>query len=1061
MSYQQPNAQINVEQIIESLERRWLDSATLPALPVWGQLDATTFYRVLAQSSFWGASQETSRPIDYEQYMEDLVSGVHGVGMPFVYLIIGGAKSVAVYVGMQGTGVDTLLRTSLEGTFPGIELAAQPESRLGSARKDTPLFAHYGRLTGIPTRKAGQPDSAPGKASGLRKGSNAEQIERLLRGLYGRTWGYLVRAAPVPGPQVVAQAQAGFVQITAAKNLVHWQFNRQAQTMRTVSNVEQQSISETHSYDQTNRQAEYCVELLERQLERLNRGKAQGMWNVDVVFFAADLATLGKARTLLQATFSGADSVPDPIRTVACGPGGGGGSTPPEGFATLLNSSELATLCQLSKEEFPGYAVRDYARFDTDLGASSHVTAPIPIGKVMDGTRPTGDWLVMDALDLAKHGLVAGVTGSGKTNTIFHLLDKLWAGGRGAPFLVIEPAKAEYRHLRSVAGLEHLRVYTLGDETVSPLRLNPFEFEINPQGRIHVQTHIDYLKSVFNAAFILYAPMPYVLETCLHEIYQDKGWDLTGGENRRIVPAQRSMISDYPVFPTLSDLYRKIDEVVDRLGYEERIQMDVKAGLKARIGSLRLGSKGLMLDTPRGVPFSQILSQPTVLELERMGNDDEKAFLIGILLTRLYEYRLVEARAARPAQARLWHVVVLEEAHRLLKNVPTEVGTEEANTKGHAVETFSNMLSEIRAYGQGVLIAEQIPTKLAPDAIKNTNLKLAHRIVAEDDRQVLGATMNLDDAQKSYISTLRAGQVVAYAEGADRPYLLSIPDFKGQSLKRAVTDAELAQEATIWRGAPPYTPALLARHVPTELRTSDVRDYVLGMLALPDFPAAFNRYFLSLVASPRLAVYGYNDLGQVIKRALQPRSDPEARAAATWAIVQAASDLLHDRGRRYAWFYHSVHEMLETLVGALADVAARFDNQVATLDALAAKHAPALGLFCKRYLNLVGRAPGPYSGCDFCPAQCRYRFEVAPLAADKSIQREFVAAIQQTKDDNAMWSKLASAARDAAKQVISEQAGQAALHGVAICVAAQIGPQLAFAGESQRKMVKNVKTVLG
>ena len=920
--------------------------------------------------------------------------------------------------------------------------------------KETPWL--YGRLTGIPTRKTGLAAhaSASKPAANL---PNAEQIERLLRGLYGSTWGYLVRAAPVPEPQIVAQAQAGLGQISAAKNLVHMQISEQQQTMRPISASEQHSQSRSVNQDQTNRQAEYCVELLERQLERLNRGKAQGMWTSDVFFFANDQPTLNKVRALLRAIFGGTDSMPDPIRTFACTPGG---VAQPEAFSTLLNSGELATLCQLPREEFPGYAVRDYARFDTDLvPAARPIAAPIPIGRVMDGARPTGDWLVIDTLDFAKHGLVAGVTGSGKTNTVFYLLDKLRA--QNVPFLVIEPAKAEYRHLRSVAGLDRLRVYTLGDETVSPLRLNPFEFEIGLQESIRVQTHIDYLKSVFNAAFVLYAPMPYVLDTCLHEVYQDKGWDLTSGHNRRVRPDQRGQANQYPVFPTLSDLYRKIDEVVDRLGYEDRIQMDVKAGLKARIGSLRLGSKGLMLDTPHGVPFGQILSQPTVLELELMGNDDEKAFLIGLILTRLYEYRWVEARTAHPGQNSLRHIVVIEEAHRLLKNVSTEVGTEEANTKGQAVETFSNMLSEIRAYGQGVLIAEQIPTKLAPDAIKNTNLKLVHRIVAEDDRQVLGATMNLDEGQQRFVTTLRAGQVVAYAEGADRSYLLNVPDFKSQSIKRVVGDDELKREAAAWRGSPPFTSAWLARHIPIEQRTSDLRDYALGATNQPGFAAAFNYYFLSLLESPRLAVYGFNDLRKDMRRAPHPPVDKDKNGVDAWAIIEAASDLLDDRGRRYAWFYNVVQDLREDLINALADIALNFENSAAALEQLTLKHAPVLDQFRQRYTRLVERAARPYAGCDFCSAQCRYRYEVAPLAADKSVQREFVAAIQQTKSDDEMWRKLARAAEDAAKQIINEQAGKAAVNGVAVCVAATLGPALDFASGSQKKVVKNMKAVVG
>jgi len=100
------------------------------------------------------------------------------------------------------------------------------------------------------------------------------------------------------------------------------------------------------------------------------------------------------------------------------------------------------------------------------------------------------------------------------------------------------------------------------------LRINPFEV---PPG-VLVQTHIDFLKSLFSAAFVLYPPMPYVLEQSIQEVYQDRGWDLATNTNFRG--------SDTPrLFPTLSDLAVKIGVVVDRMGYDDRITMDVKAGL--------------------------------------------------------------------------------------------------------------------------------------------------------------------------------------------------------------------------------------------------------------------------------------------------------------------------------------------------------------------------------------------------------------------------------------------------------------------------------------------------
>ena len=123
-----------------------------------------------------------------------------------------------------------------------------------------------------------------------------------------------------------------------------------------------------------------------------------------------------------------------------------------------------------------------------------------------------------------------------------------------------------------------------------------------------------------------------------------------------------------------------------------------------------------MLDTAKSIPIRELLGQPVVFELEDIGDDDIKAFVIGILLVQLYEYR-----KAAGGSHQLLGVLVVEEAHRLLKNVPSGEGN---NSRAKAVEFFCNMLAEIRSYGQGILIADQVPTKLASDTIKNTNLSL-------------------------------------------------------------------------------------------------------------------------------------------------------------------------------------------------------------------------------------------------------------------------------------------------------------------------------------------------
>ena len=264
--------------------------------------------------------------------------------------------------------------------------------------------------------------------------------------------------------------------------------------------------------------------------------------------------------------------------------------------------------------------------------------------------------------------------------------------------------------------------------------------------------------------------MPYVLEDCLYRIYEDKGWNLVTSTNFR---GRNEM-----AFPTLEDLYQKIDEVVEDIGYQGRTTMDIKAALKTRVKNLCLGGKGMMLNSRYSVPFSEIMTKPTVLELKYLGNDEEKAFMMGLILTSILEhYESLRSQDHRSLAAEgLSHLTVIEEAHRLLKNVPTEKSTEEmSNIKGKGIETFCNVLAEIRAYGEGVLISEQIPSKLASDVIKNSSLKIMHRLVSKEDRELMGDTMNLNHLQKRQAISLQAGEALFFSEGLDRPLMIKAP----------------------------------------------------------------------------------------------------------------------------------------------------------------------------------------------------------------------------------------------------------------------------------------------
>ena len=542
--------------------------------------------------------------------------------------------------------------------------------------------------------------------------------------------------------------------------------------LRTQLNVlrRYEDASERHRFD---------VERSERRMQELDAFREAGLWNVRLLAGAASAAELRQIAPVLVGS-SDTSRHPYRLRTALSGPWGGDADT--HTFADALaakvtdatdgadgasapfaaTAGTLAALAGLPRREVPGLRVLDAGYFDvtSETGAGTDEPA-IDLGQVLDGQERGVGTFRVPLSTLNRHAFVTGATGAGKSQTVRHLLEQLTRAD--IPWLAIEPAKSEYAAMGGrVAPLgKEVTVVNPSDPDVVPLSVNP----LAPEPGYPVQAHIDMVRALFMAAFDAEEPFPQIMSQALQRVYQDNGWDVVTGGGVPDAPVG-------PAVPTLEQLQKAAIDVIEDVGYGKDLGADVRGFVDVRLRSLRIGSAGRFFEGGHPVDIGELLRRNVVLAIEDVANDEDKAFLMGTLIIRIVEHLRMRARSERFTG--LAHTIVIEEAHRLLRD------RGEDKSSSHAVELFAGMLAEIRAYGEGIVVAEQIPTKLVPDVVKNTALKVVHRLPAHDDRQLVGAAMNLDDEQSRQVVSLEPGVAAVFSDGMDRPLRIRVPLGEGR-----------------------------------------------------------------------------------------------------------------------------------------------------------------------------------------------------------------------------------------------------------------------------------------
>lgn len=531
-----------------------------------------------------------------------------------------------------------------------------------------------------------------------------------------------------------------------------------------------------------NKQVSDLMQLLDDSIKRTDEFDSYGMWNVAGYFVSDDMSAAEIAasnyRSLMNGEKSGRElSAINSWRSTDEIEGGGfdslaaflsrfmhpkfyygqtGDNSVVTDATTYISGKELGLHIGLPRATTPGLPVIEHAEFGKEvysynLFSESKELEPqekMTLGKVFDLGKITDKRVELNNRSLNMHTFITGSTGSGKSNTVYQMLNELHQDQ--IPFLVVEPAKGEYKDV--FGSWDDVNVFSTNPNVADLININPFKFPDS----IHVLEHIDGLVEIFSVCWPMYDAMPAFFKDAILRAYEFVGWDLGSStfEGEEI---------SYPNFEILAE---QLDYLISQSDYASDIKSNYRGVLITRVKSLAVGLNKYIF-TDEQTPYEILFDQNCILDISRVKSGETKALIMGLVVYILNEYR-----ADRKAEnnSGLKHVTVLEEAHNLLKN---KAGGE-SELVGKSVEMLTQTIAEIRTYGEGFIIVDQSPSSVDIAAIKNTNTKIVLRTPEANDREAVGRSMGLTEDQVNEIAKLPSGVAVVYQNDWVSPVLTMI-----------------------------------------------------------------------------------------------------------------------------------------------------------------------------------------------------------------------------------------------------------------------------------------------
>lgn len=358
--------------------------------------------------------------------------------------------------------------------------------------------------------------------------------------------------------------------------------------------------------------------------------------------------------------------------------------------------------------------------------------------------------------DFVRHVCISGMSGSGKTNLAFILLEGFIKAKK--PFIVFDWKKS-FRPLLKKD--KKMLCFTVGNANVS----NLFRININqPPPGVDPKEWVGLLCDLITESFFASYGVHKILTETVDRAFKDFGV-YNGSKN-------------YPTWWQIKD--RLEQQEADMKGKKGRDSEWITSALRIA-HALTFGHFGEAINCKDkyGIKVEDLLDKRIVFELNSL-NNAEKKFFCEFVLTYIYKLKKASDQSSTDE---FKNAILVDEAHNIFLKDRTRF----------VKESVTEMIyREVREYGISLICLDQHISKLSDVVAGNSACNIAFQQMLPQDVDCISGIMHIRD-NRNYFTMLPVGAaIVKLAERHFAPFEIAVPLSKIK--KQQVSDKEIAEK---------------------------------------------------------------------------------------------------------------------------------------------------------------------------------------------------------------------------------------------------------------------------